>query len=281
MIELTRLTKIGGPLTKRIELSADGKLISDGSACIMSSGCAQRARFDRLDDVAQLIQSLGSHEAIALGSLRPDLPDQVEVTTQDRLAKMNGSAPAGLVARNSNHVSYCPGQPALALLDIDTKGMPAAVRARIEEIGGIWAALVSVVPALATAGRITRRSTSAGLSRADTGEALPGSNNMHVYLEVQDGADVERFLRTLHDRCWLAGFGWHIVGAGGQLLERSIVDRVVYAAERLVFEGPPLLIAPLLQDQASRQPHVHEGPAIDTRTTCLPLRIVSREGYSR
>jgi hypothetical protein len=133
------------------------------------------------------------------------------------------------------------------------------------------------VPALATAGRITRRSTSAGLSRADTGEALPGSNNMHVYLEVQDGADVERFLRTLHDRCWLAGFGWHIVGAGGQLLERSIVDRMVYAAERLVFEGPPVLIAPLLQDQASRQPRVDEGPAIDTRTTCLPLRIVETE----
>ena len=280
MIELTRLTKIGGPLTKRIELSADGKLISEGSACIMSSGCAQRVRFDRLDDVAQLIQSLGSHEAIALGSLRPDLPDQVEVTTQDRLAKMNGSAPAGLVARNSNHVSYRAGQPALALLDIDTKGMPAAVRARIEEIGGIWPALVSILPALATAGRIARRSTSAGLSRADTGEALPGSNNMHVYLEVQDGADVERFLRTMHDRCWLAGFGWHIVGAGGQLLERSIVDRMVYAAERLVFEGPPVLIAPLLQDQASRQPRVHEGPAIDTRHF-LPLRIVSREGYSR
>jgi hypothetical protein len=273
MIELTRLAKIGGPLTKRIELSADGKLISDGSACIMSSGCAQRVRFDRLDDVAQLLQSLGSHEAIALGSLRPDLPDQVEVTTQDRLAKMNGSAPAGLVARNSNHVSYYPRRPALALLDIDTKGMPAAVRARIAEIG-VWAALVSILPALATAGRITRRSTSAGLSRADTGEALPGSNNMHVYLQVQDGADVERFLRTLHDRCWLAGFGWHIVGAGGQLLERSIVDRMVYAAERLVFEGPPILVAPLQQDQALRRPRVHDGSAVDTRTACLPLRII-------
>ena len=62
MIELTRFTKIGGPLTKRIELSADGKLISDGSACVMSSGRAQRAQFDRLGDVAELIQSLESHE---------------------------------------------------------------------------------------------------------------------------------------------------------------------------------------------------------------------------
>jgi hypothetical protein len=274
MIELTRFAKIGGPLTKRIALSADGALMKDGSACIMSNGRAQRARFDRLDDVAELIQSLGSHEAISLGSLRPDLPDQVEVTTQDKLTEMNGLAPAGLIARNSSHVSYYAGRPALALLDIDTKGMPAAVRARTDDIGGIWAALVSILPALATAGRITRRSTSAGLSRADTGEVMPGSNNMHVYVEVQDGADVERFLRTLHDRCWLSGLGWHIVGTGGQLLERSVVDRMVYGAERLVFEGPPILVAPLRQDQALRRPRVHDGSAVDTRTACLPLRII-------
>ena len=58
-----------------------------------------------------------------------------------------------------------------------------------------------------------------------------------LFLGVQDGADVERFLKTLHARCWLAGLGWLMVGAGGQLLERSIVDRVVGTPERLVFEG--------------------------------------------
>src|SRR5262249_4632971 len=41
-----------------------------------------------------------------------------------------------------------------------------------------------------------RRSTSAGLFRADTGQKLPGSSGLHVYLSVQDGADVERFLRS-------------------------------------------------------------------------------------
>lgn len=60
---------------------------------------------------------------------------------------------------------------------------------------------------------------------------------MHVFILVQDGRDCERFLKTLHLRCWLAGFGWMMVGAGGQLLERSIVDRVVGSPERLGFEG--------------------------------------------
>ena len=44
-----------------------------------------------------------------------------------------------------------------------------------------------------------------------------------------------------------------MVGAGGQLLERSIVDRTVFAGERLAFEGSPVLEPPLVQDQASRQ----------------------------
>jgi hypothetical protein len=273
MIEITRLSKVGGPLTKRISLSAEGKLVSDGSACVMSRGHASRVHIDCLGQFADLIQQLGSSEAIALGALRADLPDHVDVTTQDRLAKLNGSTPPNLIARTGSHIAYEAGRPALALIDVDTKGMPAEVTARIEGAGGFWAALVSVLPALATSGRIERRSTSTGISRTDTGEALPGSNGMHVYLHVRDGGDVEHFLRTLHERCWMAGFGWHMVGAGGQLLNRSLVDRMVFAPERLVFEGAPVLVALLAQDQTLRRAKVYDGAPLDTRETCPPLRI--------
>ena len=43
-IELTRLTKDGGPLTKQISLSPDGTLVKDGSACVMAHGTAERVR---------------------------------------------------------------------------------------------------------------------------------------------------------------------------------------------------------------------------------------------
>ena len=122
-----------------------------------------------------------------------------------------------------------------------------------------------MLPEMETTGRIVRRSTSTGIIRTDTGEALPGSNGLHIYLHAQDGADVERFLRTLHERCWLAGYGWHMVGAGGQLLDRSIVDRMVYAPERLVFEGAPILVPPLTQDQEARRPIVFDHPPLDTK----------------
>jgi hypothetical protein len=195
-LELTRLAKIGGPLTKRISLSPAGSLISDGSACLMSRGHAQRVRLDDLGQVADLIQSLEPHQAIALGSLRPDLPDHVKVATQDRLAQLNGSASPDTIARIGAYISYTAGRSALVLLDVDTKGMPD-VRARIKEVGGFWPALVSVLPEMETTGRIVRRSTSTGIIRTDTGEALPGSNGLHIYLHAQDGADIERCLRTL------------------------------------------------------------------------------------
>jgi hypothetical protein len=130
--------------------------------------------------------------------------------------------------------------------------------------------LCQVLPELKGAAYVKRRSTSAGLLRTDTGEKLPGSKGLHIYIAVKDSGDIERFLNTLHERCWLAGYGWMMVGKAGQLLERSIVDRMVGAPERLVFEGKPVLVPPLGQDQDSRQPVAVEGEMLDTVAVCPP-----------
>jgi hypothetical protein len=275
-IEITRVAKTGGPLTKRIYINDTGKVVSDGSACVMGSGIATRAQFPDLAALAGCIGSLAQHEAIILGRLRGDLPDRVEITTKGRLDEMNGAAAPNIIARTSTFISYRPGHAGLALLDYDTKGMPPDVAERIKALGGFWPALLTVLPALATSARLLRNSTSSGLYRHDTGEQLPGSSGVHVYVAVADGADTERFLKTLHDRCWLAGLGWMMVGAGGQMLERSIVDRMVGAPERLVFEGAPVLDAPLAQDQDARRPIVREGDALDTVAHCPPLTLVEK-----
>ena len=121
-----------------------------------------------------------------------------------------------------------------------------------------------------------RPSTSSGITRTDTGQAIAGSNGVHLFVLVQNGTDVGRFLKTLHARCWLAGFGWMMIGAGGQLLERSIVDRTVAGPERLVFEAAPILEPPLEQDQRKRAPIVAHGGILDTQTACPDLTIVER-----
>ncbi len=273
-IESTRFAKSGGPLTKRISIDTAGKLNSDGSACVMSRGDALRIVLPDIARFADLIGTLASHEAIALGALRPGLPDKVEITTKRNLG--DGEERRGVIARTGDHIVYRPGRPALALLDFDTKGMPPEVAERLEALGGYWPALVSVVRDPAGVARVLRRSTSAGLYRVDTGERLPGSNGLHVYVLVKDGADMDRFLKSLHARCWLAGLGWLMVGAGGQLLERSIVDRMVGAPERLVFEGAPVLDPPVAQDADGRRPILKTAVALDTVAACPPLTIADQ-----
>jgi hypothetical protein len=193
------------------------------------------------------------------------------------LDQADGTPRPDLIARAGTDIVYRPDAMALALLDVDIKGMPADVAARIRERGGFWGTLESVIPELASAARVLRHSTSAGLYRTDTGEKLAGSNGVHVFLTVRNGADIVRFLRALHARCQLAGFGWMTVGAGGQLLERSIIDRVVGNPERLVFEGPPILVPPVAQDLTSRRPIAIDGVPIDTVSACPPLSIVEEQ----
>src|SRR5262249_4618399 len=93
---------------------------------------------------------------------------------------------------------------------------------------------------------------------------------------IKDGSDNERFLKTMHERCWLKGFGWMIVGKTGQLLERSIVDRACGTAERLLFEGNAIIGFPVAQDHEARRPIVVAGAVLDTAAACLPLTPADR-----
>jgi len=81
-----------------------------------------------------LIEQLQPHQAIALGRLRPGLPDQVEVVSK---RKLNGGDHANLIARTEDYLLYQTGEPALALIDYDTKGMPPRVAAKVDELGGL------------------------------------------------------------------------------------------------------------------------------------------------
>lgn len=276
LIEITGIIKRGGPLTKRISLSPEGGLLSDGSACVMSEGFAWSERFATPAEFGALIDNLPSHKAILLGALRDDLSEPVQVVTKWRLRKSSSTSRYDRIARTREYIDYRPGRPSLALIDIDVKNMPPEVRDRIKEQGGLLRALTTVLPGLATAWRVMRHSTSACIRRVDTGEVMASSGGLHIYILVHDGADIERFLRTLHDRCWLLGFGWMTVGAVGQLLERSLIDRMVYAPERLVFEGAPVVLAPLIQDQQRRRAKAIEGPPLDTVAACPPLRIAEK-----
>ena len=259
--EITLIKKNGlNPfMSKRIFLDEQGKVCSDGSQCLMAQGTATRATAETAADLAKHIIACGTDQAIALGTLRNDLPNPAKIVT---LAKLKDNS--GAITRTREFIDYPPGAPAWALIDFDTKGMPPDVAASIEAAGGMWNALLRVAPRLERAARVSRASTSSGLYRSDTGIQFCGSGGTHHYILVKDASDIERFLRDLHDRCWLQGLGWHLIGRAGQLLDRSLVDRTVAYGERLCFEGAPIIEPPLAQDLTKRIPDVFEGEAIDT-----------------
>jgi hypothetical protein len=109
-----------------------------------------------------------------LGALRADLPDPAQITTSARLKDNPGA-----ITRSRDFIDYPPGAPAWALIDFDTKGMPANVATSIEAAGGMWNALLTVAPGLQRAARVSRASTSSGLFRTDTGTQLGGSGGAH------------------------------------------------------------------------------------------------------
>lgn len=265
-IEFTAFQKNGGPLTKDISKEADGKINSDGSACWMSDGAAMRVVINGVEEFADIINDLKSNQAIALGAMKEGLPDQVNVVAKE---KLNGDA--GVIARDQKHISYHRGKPALVLIDFDRNGIPEEINNRIGD--DFWGTLCSILPALRNVAHVIRRSTSAGLYDGET--PLPSSGGWHVYVVVKDGRDAERFLKTLHKRCWLAGFGWFYITKNGKLLQRSIVDTTVYAPERLVFEGPPTVHPPLRQDDEMRKAHFAHGDMVDVSRDCP--RLIARE----
>ena len=269
------LIKKSGPnsvMSKRIFLDEHGKVCSDGSQCLMAQGTATRATAETAADLAKHIMACGSDQALALGALRADLPNPAKITT---CAKLRDNP--GAITRSGDFIDYPAGAPAWALIDFDTKGMPANVAASIEAAGGMWNALLTVAPGLERATRVSRSSTSSGLYRQDTGEQFSGSGGVHHYVLVRDAGDIERFLRDLHERCWQRGLGWHLIGRAGQLLDRSLVDRTVAYGERLCFEGAPVIQPPLAQDVTKRAPEVFEGEAIDSAVVVPRLREYERQ----
>ena len=185
-----------------------------------------------------------------------------------RADKLYGAGDPSVIARTLDYLVFNKGERGLVLLDADFKGMPEAAVRRMEECGGFWGALSKVLPALTTVAYVERASTSSGLRNVETGESFSNSGGRHVVIPVLDAADIPRFLSDLHDRCWLAGLGWGMVSAAGSFLERSIIDKTVGSPERLIFEGPPTIQPPLVQE--GRNAVTHDGTSLDTRL-CAPL----------
>jgi len=105
------------------------------------------------------------------------------------------------------------------------------------------------------------------------------TDGFHLTVVVADGGDTKRTLYTLQERLWAVGLGWHKISKCGSLLERSIIDKMVYDGPRLIFEGPPELVPPLKQHP--RKARVWDGPALDTSAAIPDLTPIEQANAER
>jgi hypothetical protein len=158
-------------LSKRIQLDTDGRLFADSSPCRMAAGTAVNAPASDATALAWLIDNMAPSQALALGTIGHADGQTMNVVTAAALARLSPALrDNNTIARTREYISFRPQAPAWLLVDYDLKGMPAPVQSRLASAGGPWEALLTVVPGVARAARVTRASTSAGLSNQATGE---------------------------------------------------------------------------------------------------------------
>ena len=268
-IELTKFVKTDGTrsavLTKIAYVdTTTGQIKIDGSDCRMTYGRAHRLLVPSVQALAEAINSLQSNEAIAIGALKEGVADGARVVIKCKLPKPEQ---ADIIARTKDFVIFPSYSAGYMLFDVDTKGMPQPVRDRVKALGGAWSAIVDAAPKLAGAARVIRKSSSSGISNPETGETRD-SDGQHIYMLVSSAVSIPEILKRIHDMLWLAGLGWYVVGAAGQMLERSLIDTAVGSPERLVFEGPVILGEPLVQEP--RRAIAFDGRIADIKNAVLP-----------
>ena len=243
-------------LTKRFFLNNGA--IEKQSLATLYAGRAETRAAPTVQALSEILDGLTHRQALSSGRLKT--ADRAKVTTHDKVA-----ARPGYVARSLEHFAFDQA-PGWLLWDFDNKQMPQDVAARIEALGGPLEALFHIWPEAREAAYLVRPSSSGGVS--GPGLAETGSNGLHGFFLVQDVSQSKAILTALQARAWVAGLAWFALSKRGDLLPRSIVDTSVGSPERLIFEAPPIVVAPLTR---TARPAIIGGGSEAAATPSAPL----------
>ena len=105
---------------------------------------------------------------------------------------------------------------------------------------GLIRLLMQVSPEFAAAGYVLNYGSSAGLIAPD-GTQLTALGSFHLYFQVRDSVDIQRFKEVLAARCVLAGLFWYRTFADGRKTIETVFDLKAISRERLCYEAKPIL----------------------------------------
>lgn len=228
---------------------ADGKLVKTSMAN-STRGTFSARTCNTLQEFANTLNSITIKQSLILGGITR--LDGTQLQPGEKIALTTKAKPReNAVPRSKDFVKNL-SQPGFVLFDLDGNDYG------LQDIK-------SFIPELEPVGAITKPSSSS-LIYDKEGNQLIGNKGRHIFIPVQDMADIERVAAVFWGRQWLAGHGHYLISHGihPMMLERGIYDKSVLGySERLVFEAKPILNDGL--QQLNNQAIVTDGGVLDTR----------------
>lgn len=226
------------PLGKRFWLGGTGELQTE-TAVPLASGEVAVDHAPSLSAFAKRLDRLATHQAVLYG-----IPSMLKATvvTQKHLDGIPLNERGTMIARTRKHLGF-PQAPGCMMLDFDASGTPQALLDDVASPDQTRELLVKVVPELAAAPMLWRPSSSSYVY--DGQREVCGLRGQRIYIAVASAADIPYLGDLLYERLWLLGYGYFVVSASGQLLDRTLLDGTVWQPERLDFAAGPTCVPPL------------------------------------
>lgn len=246
------------PIAKRFWINDRGELESQTAATLVNGHIAiERAK--SIASFAARLDQLSTNQAILHGL--PSLP-VARVVTQGQLERMKSDERQGVIARTRDHLHFADA-PGCVMIDFDATGAPQALLDSVASPEQARDLLLSAVPELKNAPMLWRPSSSSYLY--DGAREVQGLRGQRVYLPLIRASDIPSLGNLIYDRLWLRDYGFVVLSASGQLLERTLVDRTVWQPERLDFAAGPVCEPPLERRAPAARLWNEDAPLFDAR----------------
>ena len=134
------------------------------------------------------------------------------------------------------------------LIDRDTpEDLPEILRA--PTINDYINQCETVIPGFKDCQKLIVPSSSNRVAKTDQPDQLTDLTSCHIYLKVQDPADIIRFRKELYIKLFANQLGYAKLNDLGVGMKRTIIDLSVLSPERIIFESAPLLVGKRAQAQ--------------------------------
>ncbi|WP_134679384.1 primase-helicase family protein [Paracoccus ravus] len=260
------------PVGKTAKMPA-GALITENTGALIR-GRARTVQVENLTEFAQVLKDLRpGRDVLTFGIPKGSEPDTGwGIVTDARHKKlMNRGRAASIIPRTKGHFHWPEGR-GLVLLDYDPAEGAEGLDAQ-----DLLAKLVGAVPALGQCQSLWWPSSSSHIHDAE-GNNLTGQRGWRGYIIADNAADIPRAMKAAIGHLWLAKYGRIDISKSGNLLVRTLLDALVWQAERVDYAAGATCLDGLVQRRG--EPILMNPDQPPTLDTTLILDLTKKQKKS-